>query len=183
LSAVRTAQLRVRGIRDGRAEGRLDPVADELQHEPAVLADGPIHFREVGVQVADHLARARRRHPGREVAEVREENGDLLRLPLEGHPPGQDLVADLAAHVLPEGLLQELVLLEAGRPVLASVAYSLTVFVMVSATLARMPAFAESLPSVPETALAAALTVLAGFAGGVLARGAVEQLERVLVRD
>jgi Flp pilus assembly protein TadB len=53
-----------------------------------------------------------------------------------------------------------------GRPVLASVAYSLTVFVTVSATLARMPAFAQSLPSVPETALAAAVTVLAGLAGG-----------------
>jgi hypothetical protein len=53
-----------------------------------------------------------------------------------------------------------------GRPVLASVAYSLTVFVMVSTTLARMPAFAQSLPSVPETALAAAVTVQAGVAGG-----------------
>ena len=51
------------------------------------------------------------------------------------------------------------------------------------ATLARMPAFAQSLPSVPETALAAVVTVLAGLAGGVLARGAVEQLERVLARD
>jgi hypothetical protein len=42
------------------------------------------------------------------------------------------------------------------RPVLASVTYSITVFVTVSTTLARMPAFAQSLPSVPETALAAA---------------------------
>jgi hypothetical protein len=49
--------------------------------------------------------------------------------------------------------------------------------------LARMPAFAQSLPSVPETALAAALTVLAGLAGGVLASGAVERLDRVLVGD
>jgi hypothetical protein len=63
-----------------------------------------------------------------------------------------------------------------GRPVLASVAYSLTVFVMVSTTLARMPAFAQSLPSVPETALAAVVTVLAGVAGGVLASGAAERL-------
>jgi hypothetical protein len=70
-----------------------------------------------------------------------------------------------------------------GRPVLASVAYSLTIFVTVSTTLARMLAFAQSLPSVPETALATAVTVLAGLAGGVLASGAVEQLERVLVRD
>jgi hypothetical protein len=69
------------------------------------------------------------------------------------------------------------------RPVLASVAYSITVFVTVSTTLARMPAFAQSLPSVSETALAAAGTVLAGVAGGVFASGAVEQLERVLVRD
>jgi hypothetical protein len=65
-----------------------------------------------------------------------------------------------------------------------TVAYSITVFVTVSATLAHMPAFAQSLPSVPETALAAAaLTVLAGLAGGVLAREAVEQLQRVLVGD
>jgi hypothetical protein len=70
-----------------------------------------------------------------------------------------------------------------GRPVLASVAYSLAIFVTVSTTLARMPAFAQSLPSVPETALAATVTVLAGVAGGVLARGAVEQLQRVLASD
>jgi hypothetical protein len=67
--------------------------------------------------------------------------------------------------------------------VLASVAYSVSVFVTVSTTLARMPAFAQSLPSVPETALAAVVTVLAGLAGGVLASGAVERLEGVLVRD
>jgi hypothetical protein len=70
-----------------------------------------------------------------------------------------------------------------GRPVLASVAYGMTVFVTVSVTLARMPAFAELLPSVSETALAAFVTVLAGLAGGVLASGAVEQLQRVLARD
>jgi hypothetical protein len=70
-----------------------------------------------------------------------------------------------------------------GRPVLASVAYSLTVFVTVSTTLTRMPAFAQSLPSVSEIALAAAVTVLAGLAGGVLASGAVERLEGVLPRD
>jgi hypothetical protein len=69
-----------------------------------------------------------------------------------------------------------------GRPVLASVAYSITVFVTVSATLARMPAFAQSLPSVPQTALAAAATVLGGVAGGVLA-SAVERLQHVLARD
>jgi hypothetical protein len=70
-----------------------------------------------------------------------------------------------------------------GRPVLASVAYSITVFVTVSATLAHMPAFAQSLPSVPETAVAGVLTVLAGLAGGVLASGAVERSQRVLAID
>jgi hypothetical protein len=70
-----------------------------------------------------------------------------------------------------------------GRPVLASVAYSLAVFVKVSTTLARMPAFAQSLPSVSETALAAAVTVLAGVAGGVFASGAVERLQRVLAME
>ena len=69
------------------------------------------------------------------------------------------------------------------RPALASVAYGLTLFTAVSVAFARLPAFAESLPSVPETALAAALTVLAGLAGGVLARRAVERLEGVLARD
>ena len=69
------------------------------------------------------------------------------------------------------------------RPALASVAYGLTLFTAVSVAFARLPAFAESLPSVPETALAAAVTVLAGLAGGVLASGAVEQLGRLLVRD
>jgi hypothetical protein len=70
-----------------------------------------------------------------------------------------------------------------GRPLLASVAYSLTVFVTVSATLARMPAFAESLPSVPETALAAAVTVLAGSVGGVLAQQATWLARRVGADD
>ena len=69
------------------------------------------------------------------------------------------------------------------RPALASVAYGLTLFTAVSVAFARLPAFAESLPSVPETALASAVTVLAGVAGGVLARGAGEQLERVLLQD
>jgi hypothetical protein len=70
-----------------------------------------------------------------------------------------------------------------GRPVLASVAYSLTVFVTVSATLARMPAFAQALPSLPETALAAALAVLAGVAGGVLAQRATSLARRVGADD
>jgi hypothetical protein len=51
------------------------------------------------------------------------------------------------------------------RPVLASVAYSMTLFVTLSVAFARLPAFAQSLPSVLETALAAAVTVLTGLAG------------------
>jgi hypothetical protein len=70
-----------------------------------------------------------------------------------------------------------------GRPVLASVAYSVTIFVTVSVTLARMPAFAQSLPSAPETALAAAVTVLAGWAGGVLAQQATWLARRVGADD
>jgi hypothetical protein len=52
------------------------------------------------------------------------------------------------------------------RPVLASVAYGLTLFVTVSVAFARLPAFAESLPSVPETVVAALLTAFAGLVGG-----------------
>jgi hypothetical protein len=55
------------------------------------------------------------------------------------------------------------------RPVLASVAYGLTLFVTVSVAFARLPAFAESLPSAPETVIAALLTGFAGLAGGALA--------------
>jgi hypothetical protein len=70
------------------------------------------------------------------------------------------------------------------RTVLASVAYGLTVFVMVSTTPAHMPAFAPSLPSVPETALAAVVTVLlAGLAGGVLAQQATSAARRVGADD
>jgi hypothetical protein len=58
------------------------------------------------------------------------------------------------------------------QPVLAAVAYGMTVFVTVSVVLARMAAFAKSLPSVPETVVAAGLTVLAGLAGGALAQQA-----------
>ncbi len=58
------------------------------------------------------------------------------------------------------------------RPVLAALAYGLTLFVALGVVLARAPAFAQSLPSVLETAVAAVLTALAGLAGGALARRA-----------
>ena len=58
------------------------------------------------------------------------------------------------------------------RPVLAACAYGLTIFVALGVVLARAPAFAQSLPSVLETAVAAVLTALAGLAGGALARRA-----------
>lgn len=51
---------------------------------------------------------------------------------------------------------------------LAALAYGLTFFVADGVALARLPAFAESLPSVPETAVAAVLTALAGLAGSAL---------------
>jgi hypothetical protein len=56
------------------------------------------------------------------------------------------------------------------RAAFAAVGYGMTVFVTVSVVLARMPAFAQSLPSVPETVVAAVLTALAGLAGGALAQ-------------
>jgi hypothetical protein len=55
------------------------------------------------------------------------------------------------------------------RPVLASVAYGLTLFVTLSIAFARLPAFTHALPSAPQVMVAALLTMLAGLAGGVLA--------------
>jgi hypothetical protein len=56
------------------------------------------------------------------------------------------------------------------RPVLASLAAAAVFFVGVGIVLARMPALADSLPSAPDVVVAAALTALAAFAGGGLAR-------------
>ncbi|HEV8397044.1 MAG TPA: hypothetical protein VGQ37_22335 [Vicinamibacterales bacterium] len=58
------------------------------------------------------------------------------------------------------------------RPVLAALAYGLTLFAALGVFLSRAPAFVDSLPSVLETAVAAILTVLAGLVGGALARRA-----------
>ena len=99
---------RLRGVvagGDRRAEHRLDLVADELEHEPAVRADGLVHLGEVRVEVAHHLARLGGLDPRREVAQVREEDGDLHELALAADAPGEDLVADLGRDVLAEGLL------------------------------------------------------------------------------
>ena len=56
------------------------------------------------------------------------------------------------------------------RPVRAALAYAATLFVVVSLTLARLPAFAQSLPSVADTVVAIAVTAVAALAGGALAR-------------
>ena len=56
------------------------------------------------------------------------------------------------------------------RPVAAALACGLTMLVAAGLVLARLPAFAQSLPSALDTTLAAILTVLAAVAGGVLAR-------------
>ena len=58
------------------------------------------------------------------------------------------------------------------RPVLASLGYGLTLFVAVGLALARLPAFAQSLPSAPQIVVAAILTMGAALAGGALARRA-----------
>jgi hypothetical protein len=55
------------------------------------------------------------------------------------------------------------------RPVTAGAAYGVTMFVAVGFTLARLPAFAQSLPTAIETTVALAATVIAGLAGGALA--------------
>jgi len=67
--------------------------------------------------------------------------------------------------------------------VLAAVAYGMTIFVTVSVALARMPAFAQSLPSVSELMVAAVVTALAGLAGGVLAERATALVRRIGADD
>jgi hypothetical protein len=66
---------------------------------------------------------------------------------------------------------------------LAAVAYGMTVFVAVSVALARMPAFAQSLPLIPETMVAAVLTALASLAGGGLAVRATALVQRAAPDD
>lgn len=55
------------------------------------------------------------------------------------------------------------------RPVLASLAFGLTLFVGVSLLLARSPAFAHSLPSMSDTGTGVVFTALAALAGGAIA--------------
>ena len=74
--------------------------------------DRRLHFREVRVQGLHHVGRRGRFHPRGEVAQVGEEDGDVECLAAEGHAPGEDLVADLARDVTPEGLLDLLALPE-----------------------------------------------------------------------
>ena len=56
------------------------------------------------------------------------------------------------------------------RPVAASLAYGLAIFVALGIVQLRTPAFAQSLPSALETAVALVVTALAGVAGGAMAR-------------
>ena len=100
-------------LRDGGTEHGFDLVADVLEHEATVAADGRFHLGEVGVEVAHYVARIAGLHPRREVAQVREEDRHLAQLTFEGQASGEDLVADLLGHVLAERLLDELALLEA----------------------------------------------------------------------
>ncbi len=55
------------------------------------------------------------------------------------------------------------------RPRLAGLAYGVTLFIAFGLVLARLPAFATSLPSMTETAVAAVLTALAGLGAGAIA--------------
>jgi hypothetical protein len=65
------------------------------------------------------------------------------------------------------------------RPVLASVAYGLTILLTSGVVLARLPAFAASLPSASDTVLAAGLTILAAMVGATVAGGVAKLLRRV----
>lgn len=56
------------------------------------------------------------------------------------------------------------------RPGLASLAYGMALFVAVGIVLARMPAFAQSVPSMLATVVAMVAVALAGLAGGSAAR-------------
>ncbi len=98
---------------DRRAEHRLDLVADELQYEAVLGADGLGHLGEVLVEVADDVARGGGLDPGGEVADVGEQDRDLLELAVAADPAGEDLVADLGGDVLAEGLLDQLALTQA----------------------------------------------------------------------
>ena len=76
-------------------------------------ADGLGHLGEVLVQVPYDLSRRGGLHPRGEVADVREQDGDLLQLALAADPAREDLVADLGGDVLAEGLLDQLALAQA----------------------------------------------------------------------
>ena len=62
------------------------------------------------------------------------------------------------------------------RPVAASIAFGLTLCAGVGLALSRQPAFAGSLPSAADTALALGITVVAAAAGGALATRASDRL-------
>ena len=63
------------------------------------------------------------------------------------------------------------------RPVAAAITLGLVLVAGVWLTLARQPAFAQSLPGATDAAIAVVLTVLAGAIGGALAARAADRLQ------
>src|SRR5262249_61066370 len=87
----RDGSIGVIGSTKRGAEDRLDLVADELEHEPALGSDGGLHLREVTVQIPHNFSRLGPLHPGREVPQIGEENRDLLELAVEAGAACEDL--------------------------------------------------------------------------------------------
>jgi hypothetical protein len=86
-------------VRDGRAEERHDPVAHHLVHGSLVAVDRLHHAFEhrveelarlLGVAVGKQLHRA---------LEIGKQHGDLLALPFERAPRGQDLLGEVLGGV------------------------------------------------------------------------------------
>ncbi len=62
------------------------------------------------------------------------------------------------------------------RPVLATVAFAVSLFAVTGWSLAARPAYAPMVPGAGETLLALALTVAAAVAGGTAARALADRL-------
>jgi len=98
-----------------RTEYRLDFVADELQHQAAVGADGGIHFGEIRIQAGHHFLGRAGLHPGGEVAQVGKQDAHLA-LPAGGcRAPREDFVAYFRADVPAERVADALAVPQPGH--------------------------------------------------------------------
>ena len=104
-------------VGERRAEVRHDPVADELVQGAAVVKDFFDHVAVVLVQQADDLGGRQRARHRREVANVREQHGQLLRV---GRAAGAGLglqpLGDGGREVAPQALALSLLDRRCRRP-------------------------------------------------------------------